>query len=274
MEWVDWIGGDSWYESRDVVPMVPAVAREVLEFSTDPEVPAKKITSVVSKDPVLATRVLQLANSAHSASAVQITSIENAVVRMGTNSVRNVVTAVCVASILADKGAYGTKGRDLIDHGIGTAYLAWLLADAVGGPRDEAFVCGLLHDIGKLLIQQLAHRPHAGVKKPSADEISTVLNERHAAFGGQLLRAWQLPPALYNAVTFHHAPDQSPESNAATVAYAANRLAHRYGFGCPVEEFDPLMDAVFPALGVDETVLVRIEKQARKMYDVARQLSA
>jgi HD-like signal output (HDOD) protein len=84
MEWVDWIGGDSWYESRDVVPMVPAVAREVLEFSTDPEVPAKKITGVVSKDPVLATRVLQLANSAHSASAVQITSIENAVVRMGT----------------------------------------------------------------------------------------------------------------------------------------------------------------------------------------------
>jgi putative nucleotidyltransferase with HDIG domain len=191
---------------------------------------------------------------------------------MGTTSVRNVVTAVCVASILADKGAYGSGGRQLVDHGIGTAYLAWLLADASGGARDEAFVCGLLHDIGKLLIQQLAHRPHSGIKKPSASEVSIVMADRHADLGGQLLKSWHLPAPLYDAVTFHHAPDRA-QSSAAVVAYAANRLAHRFGFGCPVEEFDPLTDPVFPAMKIDEPALARIEKQARKMYDVARQLS-
>jgi putative nucleotidyltransferase with HDIG domain len=274
MEWVDWVGGGNFQMSRDVVPMVPAVAREVLDFATDPDVPAKRITNVVSRDPVLTTRVLQLANSAASASAVQITSVENAVVRMGTNSVRNVVTAVCVASILADKGAYGTGGRDLMDHGVGTAYLAWLLADATGGARDEAFVCGLLHDIGKLLIQQLAHRPPAGMKKPSASEVSLVMQDQHAEVGGQLLRAWQLPQALHDAATFHHDPARAAGSPAATVAYAANRLAHRYGFGCTVEEFEPLTDPVFPTLGIDDASLARIEKQARKMFEVARQLSA
>ena len=273
MEWSDWVGGESWHGAQDVVPMVPAVAREVLDFSTDPDVAPKRITSVVSKDPVLATRVLQLANSAFSGSAVHITSIDSAVVRMGTTSVRNVVTAVCVASILADKGAYGSGGRQLVDHGIGTAYLAWLLADASGGARDEAFVCGLLHDIGKLLIQQLAHRPQSGVKKPSASEVSTVMAERHAELGGHLLRSWHLPTPLYEAVTFHHAPGQSPETGAAIVAYAANRLSHKLGFGCPVEAFDPLTDPVFLALHIDEPGLERIEKQARKMYDVARQLS-
>ncbi len=272
MEWSEWVGGESWHGSQDVVPMVPAVAREVLDFSTDPDVAPKRITSVVSKDPVLATRVLQLANSAFSASAVKITSIDNAVVRMGTTSVRNVVTAVCVASILADKGAYGSGGRQLVDHGIGTAYLAWLLADASGGARDEAFVCGLLHDIGKLLIQQLAHRPQSGIKKPSASEVSAVMAARHADLGGQLLKSWRLPTPLYDAVTLHHSPDQAPTS-AAGIAYAANRLAHRFGFGCPVEEFDPLTDPMFPAMRIDEAELARIEKQARKMYDVARQLS-
>jgi putative nucleotidyltransferase with HDIG domain len=274
MEWVDWIGDGGWNSSRDAVSMVPAVAREVLEFSTDPEVPAKRITNVVSKDPVLATRVLQLANSAFSASAIRITSINDAVVRMGTQSVRNVVTAVCVASILSDKGTYGNRGRDLIDHGIGTAYIAWLLAEVAGESRDEAFVCGLLHDIGKLLIQQLALRPQAGVKKPSATEISAVIAERHAEFGGHLLRWWQLPEPLYDAVAFHHEPERAPGSGAAMVAYAANRLAHWYGFGCPAEEFDPLTDPVFVTMHLDEGTLARIDEQSRKMFEVARQLGA
>ncbi len=272
MEWIDWIGEGGWNSSRDAVSMVPSVAREVLEFSTDPDVPARRITTVVSKDPVLATRVLQLANSAFSGSAVRITSINDAVVRMGTHSVRNVVTAVCVASILSDKGAHGSRGRVLIDHGIGTAYIAWLLAEAAGESRDEAFVCGLLHDIGKLLIQQLAYRPHLGVKKPNPADVQLVIAERHAEFGGHLLKWWQLPEPLYNAVAFHHEPHRAPECRAAAMAYGANRLAHRFGFGCPVEDFDPLADPALVAMGMDEAGLARVEQHARKMFDGARQL--
>jgi len=274
MNWIDWMATDGWRSSRDAVTMVPVVAREVLEFSRDPEVPAHRIVSVVSKDPVLATRVLQLANSAASGSARSITSINDAVVRMGTQSVRQVVTAVCVASILADKGAYGERGRDLIDHGIGTAYIAALIAEAAGGSREEAFVCGLLHDIGKLLIRQLAYRPEAGVKKPTASELSTVMDARHAEFGGHLLRWWQLPQPLSDAAAFHHEPERARQSSAAAVAYAANRLAHRYGFGCPAEAFDPLSDPIFAMMNVETSTLEKIDQQAPQMFAVARQLTA
>ena len=273
MDWIDWIAEGSWAQKRDAVPMVPSVAREVLEFSTDPDITAKRIATVVGKDPVLATRVLQLANSAFSGSAVQITSINDAVVRLGTQSVRNVVTAVCVASILADKGGNPMRGRELIDHGIGTAYVAWLIAEAVGEPRDEAFVCGLLHDIGKLLIQQLAQTPEKGIRKPSPTELSAVMAERHPEFGGHLLRAWELPSALHEAATFHHHPEKVPGSRAVAVAYAANRLAHKYGFGCAAEEFDPLIDPVFASIGLGEDQITRIDQQAPKMFEVARQLS-
>jgi putative nucleotidyltransferase with HDIG domain len=274
MNWVEWVESGSWSASRDAVPMVPAVAREVLEFSTDPHVSPVRIANVVKKDPVLATRVLQLANSAAHGARAPITSINDAVVRVGTESARHVMTAICVASILSDKGAYGNSGREVVDHGIGTAHVAMMLADLAGASRDDAFVYGLLHDIGKLLIHQLASRPAAGIARPAASEVAAVMTARHAECGGQLITWWQLPPTLREAVAFHHHPERAPGSVAAVIAYAANRLAHRYGFGCPVEEFDPLADPAFTALQVDARALERIDGDAPKAYEAARTLAA
>ena len=129
-DWVTWMRSGEWEASADtVVPMLPAMASQVVNLALDPDVSATRITAVVSKDPVLATRVIQLANSAFSAPANEITSIGEAVVRMGTGPVRNVVTAACLSSLAADPRIYGRHGRTHIDHSIGTAYLAWLIAD-------------------------------------------------------------------------------------------------------------------------------------------------
>ena len=227
MKWADWMTSGEW-RTLDVVPMVPTVAQQVLELATDPDLTAQRIAHVVSRDPVLATRVLQSANSALSASAVEITSIKDAVVRMGTHPVRNLVTAACVASLLKHRGTYGSRGREFIDHGIGTAYIAWFLADAAGKPRDEVFVYGLLHDIGKLLIHQLANKPPAGIAKPPQEEVAAIMSEQHAALGGALLRWWHRPAALADAVTHHHDPELAEaHARGAAVAYVANRLAHR-----------------------------------------------
>jgi putative nucleotidyltransferase with HDIG domain len=273
MTWTDWMTNGGW-RALDVVPMVPTVAREVLELSTDPDVSIQRIAHVVRRDPVLTSRVLQLANSAYSASGVEITSSTEAIARIGTHPTRNLVTAVCVASLLSHKGTYGDRARELIDHGIGTAYIASFLAEATGDPRDEAFVGGLLHDIGKLLIEQMANRPPKGVPRPAHEEVATVLAARHAPFGGDLLRWWKLPAPLADVVTCHHDPQAAEAgTKTAAVVYAANRLAHRYGFGCEQEEFDPLGDPVFADIHLEAAVLARIDRQAPKMYEMARQLS-
>jgi HD-like signal output (HDOD) protein len=273
MDWTDWISSDRWRTSLDVLPMVPAVAKDVFEFSSDSQVPVKRIVNVVSRDPVLASRVLRLANSVFSGSAVPITSISGAIVRMGTESVRNLVTAVCVASILAGKGRRGNSGRELVDHGIGTAYIASFIADGAGEPREQAFACGLLHDIGKLLIDYLAHHRVAGVKRPTADELSAAMT-RHPEFGGYLAKMWKLPEPIHDAVAFHHDPSLAPGSRPAAITYAANRLAHRHGFGCVAEDFDPAADPVFAAVNVEAGTLSRIRHQAPMLYEVARQLAA
>jgi HD-like signal output (HDOD) protein len=273
-EWIEWIDSDDWRSSMDAVPMIPAVAREVLDFASDANVPVKRIVKVVGKDPILASRVLRLANSAFSASAVPITSVSGAIVRMGTESVRNLVTATCVASILSDNGAQGNAGRELIDHGIGTAYIASFIAAAADEPRDQAFVYGLLHDIGKLLVYHLAHHPHRGVRKPTREELSDVTAKRHAEFGGHLLTLWKLPRPLHEAVRFHHNPELADDPRPAAVTYAANRLAHHYGFGCKAEEIDFLADPVFAEVNVKPETLAHIRHQAPMLYEVARQLSA
>jgi putative nucleotidyltransferase with HDIG domain len=272
--WTEWVEGDGWRKSLDAVPMVPAVARDVLSLATEINVSAKRILSVVSKDPVLASRVLRLANSAFSASAVPITSINAAIVRMGTESVRNVITAVCVASILTDDGRRGDEGRDLVDHGVGTAYIASFIAEAAGEPRDQAFACGLLHDIGKLLIRHLAARPDHGVRRPTPEELAAVMADRHAEFGGVLLKLWNLPEPLHDAVANHHHVERALQSRPTAVTYVANRLAHRYGFGCQTDEADLIGDPVFAVVNVDAPMLARIDKHAPMMFEVARQLTS
>jgi HD-like signal output (HDOD) protein len=275
--WMDWMRSGDWEQSADtVIPMLPAMATHVVDLALDPEVSATRITAVVSKDPVLATRVIQLANSAFSAPATEISSINEAVVRMGTGPVRNVVTAACLSSLAADPRIYGRHGRDHIDHSIGTAYLAWLIADRAGEPPDEAFLYGLLHDIGKLVILKLARDcEHHGVATPSEEEVQRVLDEMHAAIGGYVLDQWGMPRRLHDPIVWHHDPDGAQtRPDAAAVAYVANRLAHKYGFGCQAEQEDLLADPVFKRIGMDARSIEKLDLHAPGLFEVARKISA
>ena len=123
--WQEWIRSGSWERGVDrAMPMLPSLANEMVRLAMDPEVSASRITSLVSKDPVLASHVIRAANSAFSAPATEISTLTDAVVRVGTRAVRNIVMAECLSSRVLDRRIYGSHGRDLIDHGIGTAYLA------------------------------------------------------------------------------------------------------------------------------------------------------
>ena len=271
---VEWIRSGEWLESQDItLPMLPARAAEVMHLAMDPEVSAGRIATVMSKDQVLATLVLRLANSAFSAPASEITNVSDAVVRVGTRAVRNVVVASCLVSRMKDPQIYGKYGPALTDHSIGTAYLARLIAEHAGEAPDEAFLYGLLHDIGKLLILKLARDTSLRYGPPARDdEIETLIVEKHAEFGGYLLEQWKLPAHLNDPVVWHHWPFRAEvDPRAAAVAYAANRLAHRYGFGCRPDGFDPLSDPVCASLGLDARRLEEMDTRAPGLFEVARQ---
>src|SRR5918992_393051 len=138
-----------WLKKADdtVIPMMPAVAHRVIELVSDPEVSIATIAALVSKDQVLASRVLGLANSAYCAPMQTVSTVLEAIVRLGTSAVRNVVVTVSFTSRMHDPRIYGEAARERADHAIGTAYVARLVAEKAKVDENEAFLCGLLHDI-------------------------------------------------------------------------------------------------------------------------------
>ena len=265
-----------WLKKADdtVIPMMPAIAHRVIELVSDPDVSVATIASLVSKDQVLASRVLGLANSAYCAPMQSVSTVLEAIVRLGTAAVRNVVVTVSFTSRMHDPRIYGEAARERADHAIGTAYVARLVAERAKVDENEAFLCGLLHDIGKLVVMKLAHDHGNKTKSPiPQDQIETAIIARHAALGAITLKRWKLPEALIEPVAYHHDYQQAQDRVKETaVLYAANLLAHRYGFGCPPNGRDFLTDPVAEFLGLDAIWLEATDVHAPGLYEVARQI--
>ncbi|MGE0042568.1 MAG: HDOD domain-containing protein [Vicinamibacterales bacterium] len=257
------------------VPVLPALAQQVIALASAPDTPVWRIAGIVSKDQVLAARLLGLANTAYCSPLQPVGTVSEAIVRLGTAAVRNLVVTVCFTSRLHDPKVYGSRGRDFIDHGLGTAYLARLVAERAGQGTDAAFLYGLLHDIGKLVVLKTAHDlVRQGQPAVPPDELDAVMADLHAHAGGAALRRWQLPEELCTPVEWHHAPAEAPEPTA-RVAYLANRLSHRYGFGCAAVTDPPLLDEPFAReLGLDEAWLCDVDQRAPALFEIARSILA
>jgi putative nucleotidyltransferase with HDIG domain len=275
LPWSVWIRSGEWRGSTDSsIPMLPALAHEAIVIAGDPNVTITQLARVVSKDPALATRVVHLANAAYCAPLQTVTTLTDAIVRMGTSAVRNLVIAACLAARGSDARIYGPSGRDQIDHAIGTAYMAHIVAEQVGWDRDEAFLAGLLHDIGKLLLLKLAHDYGRSHETPvAADELNDVIATDHAATGAALLRSLQFPQHLVEVVMFHHEPQAAPHhQRVAEAIYFADRLSHRYAFGCDRDDTPLLDDPVCARVAPSEEWIQSIDSRAAGLYSVARRI--
>jgi putative nucleotidyltransferase with HDIG domain len=262
-----------WLRPDDLsVPMLPDQAQRVLQLVGDPDVTIATLAAVVSKDPVLATRVLGMANSALYGAMAPLRSVADAVVRLGTRTVRNVVVTVSMQSQFKSPEVYGAEGARFMEHAVGTAYVAHLVAEKVRADVEEAFLCGLLHDIGKLVILKTAHqyqKRHEGVIR--SDELRAALKEHHPVCGALALGFWNVPDEVRDVVHHHHAFEEAADPQAAAVCYAANLLSHRYGFGCQPQGDAVLEDAVFPYLDLDAAWIAKADVRAPGLFNAARQ---
>jgi putative nucleotidyltransferase with HDIG domain len=254
------------------IPVLPALAERLIQVVGAPDVSVMQIAQIVAKDPVLAGRLLGLANSAYCGAMRSVTTVAEAIIRVGTTGVRNLAVTICFSSKMYDPNIYGRHGRLLVDHAIGTAYLARLIAEHVGLPADEAFLYGLLHDIGKLVIRKQAYDWKRRTGTPVAeDEIESALDAHHAALGAHTLRRWHLPQSLDEPVMCHHDPRLAVlEPRKAAAACVANRLSHRYGFGCDADACNILGDAASRELLLDAEWLAQTDAHAPGLVDVAR----
>ncbi|MGE0591286.1 MAG: HDOD domain-containing protein [Vicinamibacterales bacterium] len=273
-----WVVSGTWLTAEGrTLPVMPQRIGEVLRLAADPQLEIRPLVDLVSRDQALTARVLRLANVAASAPLREVTSVQQAVVRVGTSGVRNAVLSACYASWAQPAGLHGEDGVNHAEHGLATGMVARLVAPLAAMDPDEAFVLGLIHDIGKLLLLKLraehVRRAHA---TPAASEVARVVAERHAEVGGLAMQYWGLPGALRDPIRWHHDPlEATANQEAAALAYTANQLSHLFGFGVPARDAVAILDdPICLTLGVTPDWLTDVTARAPGLLDDARQALA
>ena len=194
------------------VSSLPHVVTQVIAVVDDASASAGDLKCVVESDPALAARVLRTVNSAAYGIRVRVDTIHRAICLLGFNEVRKLTVTASVAEMFKDQskvGAYDRQG--LWRHLVSVAVVSRMIAMRSGIRNfDQAFLCGLLHDVGIVLIDQHVHEEFTTiVARLSTGQAlvpveQEVLGFDHMGIGAELASRWRFPECVIEAIRFHH----------------------------------------------------------------------
>jgi putative nucleotidyltransferase with HDIG domain len=208
------------------VPVFPQAALRALNLIRDPEVNLADVVEAASLDPAIAGLLMRLANSALFGSRTFINTLSKAIVRLGFATSQRVVTAAALGPMFSSP-ALQTAWK----HSLAVADLSEQLA-ARGGTIDpaEAYLAGLLHDVGRIALLSLPLYDSArlqGLEQGGCPQLyaeSLLLRTSHAALGAQIVAGWRLPDRMILAIRCHHRPEET-ETPLASLLYIAEYLS-------------------------------------------------
>jgi putative nucleotidyltransferase with HDIG domain len=196
------------------LPTLPLVAQRLQEVMDDPLSSAEDAARVIEGDQSLTAKVLSLVNSAYYGLASDITKISQAVPLLGFRATSHLALSITVINLFNENGDGEFDREGLWLHSIGSAVCARRIAKKSGYARPEdCFSGGLLHDIGKLVLDQFLHEELTAILERTGDEeVSfleaerTLLGIDHAVIGEWLARKWKLPLSVVVSIRHHHQP--------------------------------------------------------------------
>lgn len=221
------------------LPPMPHVVTKVMDLLSDPNSQMSEMIQILSLDPTLVARLIRVSNSALYGRGQETTSLGQAVVRLGAKTVRSLVMAASMKSLFPlDRTNVGVWGQTLWQHSVECGLASRKVAQAVGYPDpEEAFVGGVLHDMGKVVVllhkseefRQILKR-QVTAKESSTTAEMAVLGFDHTDVGQLLLEKWQIPGNLQACVKYHHNPSESGKDlQLVQIVAAGNYLSHAFG---------------------------------------------
>jgi HD-like signal output (HDOD) protein len=201
------------------LPVFPGYVLEVIRQLRREDVSVERILKLASQDQVLATGLIACANSAANSPTREITNLVHAVTYIGTDRAAMIVTALALKPFIFTAGS-----GDLWAHSLRSAAAAEALSEHCNLPKADAFLLGLVHDIGRLLLTLIPPQASAARRRLVNNGCETAIAELvvcgtdHAGAGALVLDHWRFPAAYVEAVRFHHEP-QATDSKLAALLY-------------------------------------------------------
>lgn len=245
------------------LPSLPGVYLELSRVLADERASVEDVARVVERDPSMCAKVLQLVNSAFVGLGRPMTGIEMAVSYLGMNMLKNLALVVKVFNPPAGSHASGAMLDRLSRHSLQVGSIGRQLAGSDRRLADDAFIAGVLHDVGKLILA--SERP-ADFERLTARAITESrplfevereeLGVTHAELGAYLLGIWGLPYPIVEAAANHHAPGRVPPRgglDALATTYLANTIAHAQDSGrADAFACAPIDEDYLRSVGVDQ----------------------
>jgi putative nucleotidyltransferase with HDIG domain len=267
-------------EIRDLPLTVSDVLAQVIAECDNAQASVSSLSRLMAADQALAAMVLKLANSAYYGYARRIESLPDAVVLLGFSSVKNLAITASITRLLAPgRDDLSSVREQLFEHSLCTAACAKVIGRNQRISGDKAFLAGLLHDLGTIVLVCSARERYAELVQAAADrgvrpelvELD-VLGFGHAELGARAAAEWQFPQQLCEAIRFHHEPALCEgDARLVRVVHAADWLSEkmRAEDGVAPFEADP---EVFAALIGDQAA--QIEAEALETFDETLSLRA
>jgi HD-like signal output (HDOD) protein len=267
----------------DAVGTVPAAVTRLFGLFGDERASMADYERVIRPDPSLTANLLHCANSAFYRGQHEISSVKEAISRVGTRRVIELAAGSTFAKTMPAKlPAYELEAAVFWKHSVAVAVLSDRIGREAGlGYPDLAFTAGLLHDLGKVLIgTYLASNPGALAGLPPNARLTDLASERallgidHAAAGEAMALKWALPKPVGAAARYHHSPADAPGATLRYLAasvHVADGMAHRAGYGTNGPE--PVIDpAALEKLGLDQARLERLAGVAEAEIESTSQM--
>lgn len=261
------------------LPTIPVVATKVMQLIESESATAEELARVVASDPAVAARVLKISNSSFYGCQRQIQTLSHAIVVLGFGTLKSLVVAASVKQVYQP---YGLTEKMLWEHSFGAGLAARMIANETRMvSEEEAFLGGLFHDIGKIIMntmnklqfQDVMQRYYNdGLSFEEAEQ--RVFSYTHSEVGGLVIKKWNFPDMLMHAVLNHHMLDFAEVEDAHQISLTcvvalANMFCHKVGIGIrePDDELDLLQSVPAQRLGLNEPRMAALLERFMEAYE-------
>ncbi len=254
------------------VSSLPAVDIQIIEVANDSSSGAEDLLDAVQFDAALAMRIIRTVNSSYYSLQNKVADLKLAITLLGFKEIRNLAMTAYISQLFKKDTGHGTYSREgLWNHLIAVGTVARLIAESSRrvAPR-EAYLGGLLHDLGLILIDQYLHKPFSEIVDKLTEDTPVchleqeVLGFDHAELGQFVATKWLLPEHLTTTIRYHHSPleYEGPHREMVCAVALANFFCNVKGLtalGVPYKEVPPA--EVFSALDLDKQRVTAIWEQ-------------